>query len=1433
MILSLMLASLLNVFVVESPSYAKEMVAAAHDLSARYPELRFTIRTTEQVAEMPREELRRLFEEASLAVLGRTYGEVASKIQESLAAVRSPQVVFAAHSDFGIYELSRYGNERPFRNVAHEQIERISAGTLAAREIPQLTRWARTFEYLLAKGPENFRNLFLDLLSNLDSRYRPEPVRVPPAAFIYGNASIYSDPAAFASHIEPGRPTVAIIDHDSYYHSGDVELEDRIAAELNAAGMNALPIFAGWGAPTETALRDFVKAKREEWDIRAVISLQSFVLGGDQAREQVTGLFQQLRLPVFRAMRITKRSPDQWLLSSDGLPWASVYYQVAMPELQGMIEPIPVAAELERSIDSQTGAAIATFVPIRERVHRVVERISRWIDLQKKPNSDKRVAFIYYNHPPGKQNIGADYLNVPDTIVELLHSLARDGYHISNMPADPEALTDLLTRRGINVANWAAGQRRLLAERAQILPASKYLDWYNTMDPIARSEVEAGPLAYVDAVIERAMKLEDKSIARAQVERVLQETAAFIENYPEQLRRPAAPLMEEVRTNALGRIDGKPDRFADLKRQFEALNLEGLSGWGKPPGNTMVTDGGDFIIPGLLLGNVFVGPQPQRGWQANADSLHSSNVVPPHHQYLAFYEYLRDVFKADVIVHIGRHSSYEWLPGKQVALAEFDFPDIIVGSIPAVYLYTVDGVGEGLQAKRRGLSVIVDHLIPPLKTTELYGPILELQQMLDQYEAQDVAERRAVIAREVRSKVRQHNFGSDLGAAILDAPDDQLVHTLGHYLEELKTTFLPFGLHTFGKRWDDREIDLLANSMASLGSGDAAEFRSQIEKSFSDETASLLGALRGEYVSPGKGNDPIRTPDVLPTGRNFFSIDASVMPTKISYELAKQLVADALAKHPQTPEKVAAVLWAVETTRDEGTMLSFILQLLGIEPVWDARGLVKELKLVPIEKLGRQRIDVIVTTSGLFRDLFAQLLLLTDRAFRHALAASYHSILAKNPALRPVLDMVLKDFPETDRGEEKLEMNAVARHWISDAQDALKRGQTPDRAGARALLRIFGPAEGAYGAGINRVIEQAWTWKSRDQVADSYLGKMAHGYSLDTWGTIDPGEYRSALTGIQQSFHSRATNLYGVVDNDDYFDYFGGLSLAIERVNGKPPENYILFYADPKQSKVETLEHFLTREMRSRYYNPEWIQGMMKEGYAGARTISNKFFEFAWGWQVTNPEIIRDWMWNEVNDIYFQDKYHIGVTKWFRDERHAPAMINMAAILLTAANKGFWKAREDTIRDLATTLGAMVVRYGPSCSAHVCGNYQTINWSRQWMSSTLALSYSRAMAAALQGSGYAGAQSAFSRAAASRPATNRRSVKPLFDFTADRLPNHSSPPGTFVEFVFHRLRNQDWSGVFVYLFLILIPSGLVVFVVRDRYYRRRGGVTIDLRLRAR
>jgi cobaltochelatase CobN len=316
------------------------------------------------------------------------------------------------------------------------------------------------------------------------------------------------------------------------------------------------------------------------------------------------------------------------------------------------------------------------------------------------------------------------------------------------------------------------------------------------------------------------------------------------------------------------------------------------------------------------------------------------------------------------------------------------------------------------------------------------------------------------------------------------------------------------------------------------------------------------------------------------------------------------------------------------------------------------------------------------------------------------------------------------DSPERYLRDDPLASNYVAKHWVEQLE------QMPSLGGELALARIFGPAEGAYGAGISRVIEQAWTWQHRSQVAEVYLQRMSHAYTAREWGISQPRLYQEALRGVDLSFHSRATNLYGVVDNDDYFDYFGGLSMAIEKVNGWVPGNYVLFHADPERSRIEPLERFLTRELRTRYFNPEWITGMMREGYAGARTVSNKFVEFTWGWQVTNPDIIRDWMWDEVVDVYVRDKHNLGVARWLSERQNAAAMTNIAAILLTAAEKGFWRASPETLSELATRMGELVAQHGPACSAHVCGNVHTQQFAAQWMRPELRARFAAVMAAA-------------------------------------------------------------------------------------------------------
>ncbi len=1440
-----------QVFAVESPSYVRQIVEAAHEIVKQRPDQRFVVRTTEQVVDMDDQSLRGAIAASTVIVLGRVYGDVAQKLVRAFAATNlRGKTIFAVYSDPEIMRLTRLNDRPVLEGASASTLKEISdslggddpAGALAGwqRRQPELRAWTEAVAYVSAKGPVNFRNLIVYLLAMTDrgGGFRPTPVDPVPPYFVYANGQIVRDLGDIGLTADPDRPVVALVDYDSYFHSGDLKLLDALSEELTAAGFRPLPIIARWGESTYRALKEFLVDRRSGMRLAAIVSLQSFVLGGDQARDEVSALVREMGVPVFRGIRLPKRSPDVWKTSEDGLPWSSVYYQVAVPELQGVIEPILVGAERENVVDEVTGASISVFEPIPERITKMVRRIKNWHALQTKPNAGKRIAVVYYNHPPGKQNIGADYLNVPATILELLKLFQSSGYEVGDYPRDEQALLDVLLARGINVADWARGLQQQVARESFSVAGVDYTRWFRELPAIAQAEVREGPLGYIRELTELARPLEDTSEILTTIDRFSSELLGFVETFDGRRKDEAVELIGQFRDRlkaraterlSIGSSQNDETTVRALAARIQALALEGVSGWGTEPGAVFVTEGGrDLVIPGVQYGNVFLGPQPQRGWQADVDALHSSTIVPPHHQYLAFYHYIHEVFRADAIIHVGRHSSYEWLPRKQVALTDFDFPDIVIGDTPALYLYTVDGVGEGLQAKRRGLSVVIDHLIPPLKTTELYGSVLELQQLVEQYEAQDLAPRREAIARDLRKRINEGHFASDVGDEVLSYDNDKLVHTVGHYLEELKTTFLPYGLHTFGKPWTREKVDVLAESMWRMNPAADGEKRQEfgglIEASFDRERQSLLRALEGRYVEPGKGNDPIRTAEALPTGRNFFALDASVMPTRISYELARSLVTDATGLRDPLPEKIAAILWAVETVRDEGTMVSFVLQMLGVQPEWDARGLVKDLQVVPIADLGRPRIDVVVSTSGLFRDLFGQLVVLLDKAFRVSLASSYHAIVRERPHLKPELDLVLSVLDEPGRyhGNDPLAQNGLARHWVAQLESA------PALGGELAIARIFGPAEGAYGAGINRVIEQAWTWHHRSQVSDVFIQRMSHAYTARAWGVSRPQLYQAALAGVGLSFHSRTTNLYGVLDNDDYFDYFGGMSMAVEKANGQVPGSYVLFNADPTRSRIEPLERFLTREMRSRYFNPEWIDGMMREGYSGARTISNKFVEFAWGWQVTNPDIIRDWMWNEVVDVYFRDKYDLGVTAWLSQPQNSGALQNIAAILLTAADKGFFRASPETLTEIATHLGTLAAEFGPTCSAHSCGNLETLRLAERLMSPDLRRRFAAVMAEAIgsqsargaQGAhGAQGAQGAQREQRAGRRA-ERAGQRATFPLSLGRESSLEPGSTSFVSLSLTRLRPPDYALLLLGFGLLVLPSSCVLSLVRRRWLRR-------------
>ena len=714
--------------------------------------------------------------------------------------------------------------------------------------------------------------------------------------------------------------------------------------------------------------------------------------------------------------------------------------------------------------------------------------------------------------------------------------------------------------------------------------------------------------------------------------------------------------------------------------------------------------------------------------------MHANLAFPPPHQYLAFYHFLRNEFKADALVHLGRHSTYEFLPRRSVGLAEDDYSRIVAGDIPGVYPYIVDGVGEGIQAKRRGLAVMVDHLTPPLQSTPLYDQLLQLRQLIESFETMHGSDNKAVTRRlvqQIRDKVDQMELKEELAEAMSaelavmgigfdQVDDDMLVHEVGHYLTDLQERFMPLGLHVFGRDWQQSATEMMLNSMKPADNQQRNLWQQQLAASPQAEMSALLDGLNGGYIEPGQGNDPIRSPGSLPTGRNFYALDSSLIPSRVAWELGRDMARNARAENAQSPNKrEAVILWASDVVRDEGVMVAFGLDMLGLEPVWNSRGLVKGLKRQTLAS-GRVRRDMVFTTSGLFRDLYGQQMVLLNRATLMALEASADTIIEQYPALTLALRAALGDLGKNAQGgRESLAQNQVAAHWVNQARAALAQGQAPELAGVVAAQRVFGDAPGSYGAGINRLAERSGAWQQRSELAEVYLRRLGHSYGLAGFGKPAQAAFKTVLADVENTYFGRSSNLYGLIDNNDAFDYLGGLSLSIETLTGKAPNNFVLDHSDPQRVTAQPLSRALRQELRGRFLNPEWLKPLMEHGYAGARTMGSEFLEYLWGWQITNPTLVGDWAWGEVKAVYIDDRYQLGLDEFLEQGHNAHVKANMLAVMLVAIHKQFWQASDETVQQLAEDFSRLVAENGLPGSGHTDPDHPMLPWLEQYLPAEL------------------------------------------------------------------------------------------------------------------
>jgi cobaltochelatase CobN len=716
--------------------------------------------------------------------------------------------------------------------------------------------------------------------------------------------------------------------------------------------------------------------------------------------------------------------------------------------------------------------------------------------------------------------------------------------------------------------------------------------------------------------------------------------------------------------------------FAELPQPFR----DGVIGqWGKPGDFQMMMHNGKIVIPMVRRGNMVMLPEPARGWSDDPMKLYHDTTLYPHHQYIATYLWLKKSFGAGAMIHLGTHATYEWTPGKQAGLSPSCPPEVLISDIPNLYPYIVDDVGEAIQAKRRGRGVMLSHLTPMLRQSGLYaeyGRMAELAGEIEQAEARESATVPEKL-KELRILAEKTGILTDLAKnKSKEIGDTELPQVLAHYLEEIKEEMIPYGMHTFGRNKGVDEIREMAEAVVKWNPGEnQQEVEGRIRASADLEMKNLLHGLAGRYVEPGEGNDPLRNPGAIPTGRNLYGFNPAKLPSPAAWELGKkaaeQIIANHLEKHQKYPQKVAVVLWAVETLRNEGVNESTILWLMGIRPKWQKLGKVTGLEVVPGKELGRPRIDVLINASGLYRDLFPDKMQFLDEAVQLAiLQTDIENLVAGN--------------------SRKLKTKLMADGMDEKQAEELSR------------LRIFSEESGSYGNGVSEMAGASGLWKDEREVVDVYEKRMGFAFGGGHWGKEARVLLKEQLAAVDVAVHSRSSNIFGLLDNDDMFEYLGGLAMAVRHEAGQSPETLVTSQQKAGQVKVEDMAVTLGREMRSRYLNPKWIEGMKNEDYAGAREMSH-FVEYLWGWQVTTPDKVTAAQWQQIHEVYVEDKYGLELKEFF-NQANPWAYQSLTARMLEAVRKGYWQADEAIQKKLAAEYAVNVVEKGVACCDHTCNN---------------------------------------------------------------------------------------------------------------------------------
>jgi len=1120
----------------------------------------------------------------------------------------------------------RKGMREQIRSI-QKKIESMGSSS----RVPALAdaaHFIRITRYYAASGRENYKNMLILLLSQYFGHTSlptaGDPVDYPDYGIYHPDYGYFSEKNAYYTQrgYKKDHPTIGILFYGGMHR--DQNIPTIRALEKHLGGIQILPVYAD-GLSNLTAIQEFFLGEGTP-SVDAVINLMWFRLNGGPmggSPEATTTLLGRLNVPVFAPACMFSQEIDEWKDDPAGMNHIMSLMAVVWPELDGCIEPIPCCGVQPVMVGT---TEVREVTAIDDRIARIAGRVQNWIRLKNLDNSQKRVALIVYNYPPGEESIaGAAYLDVFQSVHKLLTRLKAEGYTV-DMPDRP--LHELFEERGlVNSGRWFAPNKT--AEQSFSLSQEDY--------------------------------------------------KSYFESLPQ-------PVVDEV------------NRY-----------------WGAAPGDVMVHHG-SFILPGIECGNILVAMQPARPPLGDQDLSEASHdrKKPPHHQYLAYYWWMREHWNADMIIHVGTHGLAEFTSGKEIGMSENCFPDILIGNIPHLYFYHVLNTSEASIARRRLYGTLISYNSPPYATADLYDRYLELEDLIDEYEEAmrlDQTIRRERIESKFAAVAKELNLS---GGSVSD------VHL---ELYEMKRRIIPKGLHVLGEtythediasflsfllRYDRGEIKSLNRIMAerrgydydamihdrraftrdleaieadcsrvirsllqtpvdevliSEGIMEGGEdlrstltFGRRLAAAYADNGGELSGCLNGlatGFIEPRLGGDVIRTPDVLPTGCNINQFDPTKIPTSTAAErgaeIAENTIQTAYSRDGIYPQSIGIVLWGFETTKTGGETIGQILSYLGVRISKKAGSWYPELEVIPLETLGRPRIDCFVTICGFFRDMFPNLIQLLSQAFS-----------------------LVSDL------DEPPEMNYVRKHTLENLaslRSGTGEGVTdPEAAQKIASGRIYGPRTGEYGTRMLGFMEDS-VWNEEQELADIYIDSMNYLYTGDLHPRKETNVYRQNLSHVDLISQVRDSHDYEITDLDHYFEFFGGLSQAVETVSGRRAP---ILISDTTEEIIvtEDVAASIARGTRTRLLNPKWIDGMLEHEYHGAQVISDRIYN-ALGLAATTG-FVDTWVWSSIAERFIFDEE----MRRRLIENNAFATAGIIERLLEAEQRGYWEASEEELDKL-------------------------------------------------------------------------------------------------------------------------------------------------------